>query len=279
MPLRLTSSRAGKPALRGAQSGRRRAQPALAAIAAVALEILRIGREMLVIPAQLWLAVAEILGAATLAGWRRIWTVLVAAYGIARRALAWAEQNVRPAHGVLAACVGAAVALAASQFLDYRGISVGTPAYSGVENVAPAPPIGQDQAGSAHAWVMLPLAALALVSVVLAARGRWRAARLLVPIGVAVVVVTLAIDLPKGLDEGSAAVAYEGAKASLLEGFWSQLAAGVVLIACAPLLGLYLRPGGAPAAERRRWLRRGAAGETMLGSSPVADPPIEGTRA
>ena len=48
--------------------------------------------------------------------------------------------------------------------------------------------------------------------------GRRGLAALLVPIGLVVVVIALVVDLPKGLDEGTAAVAYEGAKANLLEG-------------------------------------------------------------
>ena len=53
------------------------------------------------------------------------------------------------------------------------------------------------------------------------------------------------VDAPKGLDEGEAALAYEGASASLLEGFWLQIATGAVLIACGVMLPLYLRPARA----------------------------------
>ena len=56
------------------------------------------------------------------------------------------------------------------------------------------------------------------------------------------IAIALIVDVPKGLDEGAAAVAYEGAEASLLEGFWLQIAAGAVLIACGLLLPRYLRP-------------------------------------
>jgi hypothetical protein len=59
--------------------------------------------------------------------------------------------------------------------------------------------------------------------------------------------ISLAVDVPKGLDEGSAAVAYEGASASLLEGFWMQIATAGVLIACGLLLPRYLRPVSARA--------------------------------
>ena len=89
---------------------------------------------------------------------------------------------------------------------------------------------------------MLPLAVGALVALTVALSGRRRAAALLIPIGIAVIAIALIVDVPKGLDEGAASVAYEGASASLLEGFWIQLAAGVVLIGCGLLLPRYLRP-------------------------------------
>jgi hypothetical protein len=60
-------------------------------------------------------------------------------------------------------------------------------------------------------------------------------------------VISVAVDARKGLDEGNAALTYEGAAAHLLEGFWLQIAAGAVLIAGGLLLPRYLRP--APAAS------------------------------
>jgi len=254
--------------------------PALGGLGSVALEVLRIGREMLVIPAQIWLAVAEIAGGAVLAVWRLIWPLLVRAFELARRALAWGQANVKPAHAMIAVALVAAAALAASQFADYRGISVGVSAYSGVETVAPPPEVGREEAGSAHAWVMLPIAAFAAATVVVAALGRWRAARLLIPLGLIVIVVSLAIDAPKGLDEGVTATAYEGAEASLLEGFWAQLMAGIVLVLSGPLLVASLRGerGGAGLLTGLRH-REQAGGGARLGSSAVGNPPIEGTSA
>ena len=61
------------------------------------------------------------------------------------------------------------------------------------------------------------------------------------------IAIALIIDLPKGLDEGAAAIAYDGAEASLLEGFWLQIATGAVLIASGLLLPRYLRPRPAQA--------------------------------
>ena len=255
--------------------------PLLRGVVGVLVEALRIVREMLVIPAQLWLAIAEPAGAAVYAVWRRlIVPVAVTVLSLVRTALRWAQVHVTPGRAVLIVAVGAAAALAASQFLDYRGISVGTPAYEGVETVAPAPEVdrGREQTGAAHAWVMLPIAAAALVVIVLAARGRWRLARLLIPLGLIVIVVGIVVDVPAGLDEGNAATAYEGAEAVLLEGFWAQLAAGAVLIVSGPLLAARLRPQRAAATQGRRagWRRRRSE-EAEPRSSPIAQPPIQGT--
>jgi hypothetical protein len=248
--------------------------PALArlrdGVFATVLELLRIAREALAIPAQVWLAVAELLGAGVLAVWRPAASAALAAYGLGRAAIRWAQDHVRPAYGVIAVCVGAAVALVASQFVDYRGISVGTPAYAEVEAVAPAPEVGREPAGGAHGWAPIPIAIAALVVTAIAARGRWRAARLLFPLGIAVVAISLAVDAPKGLDHGAATVAYEGVEAVLLEGFWAQLVAGAVLACCGPLLAAHLRPASDRAAARRQ--RRG---QRPAGSRADAEPPME----
>jgi hypothetical protein len=223
-----------------------------AGVASVGVEVLKLGREMLAIPVQLWLAAAEIAGAFVLRVWlRAIRPLLVALWRLGLATLRLAQRYVTPARGVAAVTLVALGALAASQWLDYHSVSVGTDAYSGaVGAVAPAPEVESEIAGNAHGWVMLPLAVAGLVAVVVSLTGRRRrAAVLLVPIGIAVIVISLAVDVPKGLDEGPAAVAYEGASASLLEGFWMQIATAVVLIACGLLLPRYLRPASARATK------------------------------
>jgi hypothetical protein len=258
--------------------------PLIRTLGTVLSEGLGIVREMLAIPLQLWLAIAEPLGAAVLFVWERL--VVPVAAGAARlglSALRWAEAEVTPARATLAVALAAAGALVASQFFDYREVTAGTPAYSGVESVASAPPVDSDNTGAAHAWVMLPIAALAVAVIVLATRGRWQLSRLLVPLGLVVIGVAILVDVPKGLDEASAATEYVGAEASLLEGFWAQVAAGAALIACGPLLALHLRTralGGtttSTAAGRRRfairWPRRRKA-DAALGSSGTAATPI-----
>jgi hypothetical protein len=75
-----------------------------------------------------------------------------------------------------------------------------------------------------------------------------------------VIAVTLLFDARRGLDEGEAALAYQGAHAVLIEGFWLQLSSAVVLVAGGLLVARYIRlarrqaPG--PARERRGARRR-----------------------
>lgn len=213
-------------------------------VAGIGVEVAKLAREMIVIPVQLWLALAEIVAKPVLEGWRRVLLPLLRLIGRAAAAcLRFGERHVTPARAVAATCFVAIGALAASQWLDYRSVSVGNDAYSGtVGIVAPPPEVSSDIAGHAHSWVMLPLALVALVALALALTGRRRAALALVPVGIAAIAISLAVDAPKGLDEGEAAIAYEGATATLLEGFWMQLATGLVLIAGGLMLPLYLRP-------------------------------------
>jgi hypothetical protein len=215
--------------------------------ASIGTEVLKLAREMLVIPVQLWLAGAEIAGAFVLRVWlRAVRPALVAAWRFGGACLRFAARHVTPARAVAVVAIAACAALAASQWLDYRSVTVGVDAYAGeVGAVAPAPEIESEIAGDAHAWLMVPLAVAGLVAIGLALAGRRRAAVLLIPLGLAVVAIALIVDAPKGLDEGTAAVAYEDASANLLEGFWIQLAAAAVLIACGLLLPRYLRPRSA----------------------------------
>ena len=141
---------------------------------------------MVSIPLALWMTVAEAAGAAVLAAWRRIRPLIVRAWRLLVAAERIAERRVTPKWAVATVSVAALVVLAASQWVDYREISVGNFAYGGgVENIAPAPDVATDRAGDAHSWVMVPIAALGLVLVVASVTGRWRAARLLAGLGVA----------------------------------------------------------------------------------------------
>jgi hypothetical protein len=151
--------------------------------------------------------------------------------------------------------VAAAVALGASQFADYRGVAVDASAYAGeLGATAPVPITDKETAGSAHLWILLPLAAVALC-LVLAAYRRPQLALGVAITGVLGLAVAIAIDLPQGLDSGRAGIAFNDSEAWLLEGFWAEVSASVVLILCGGLLALYSR--GVTGEERRRRRARG----------------------
>lgn len=234
-------------------------------------EVAAIGREMLRIPAGIALRVAERLGLWVLAAWRFIRPLLLAALALARRALAVAEREVTPARAVAAVALQAAALLAVTQFLDYRDVRAGVPAYEGVEDVAPPPVVDgtPETAGSAHLYLLLLVAIASAVIVVLSMMGRWRLARSLVVLGLGAVVVAVFIDAPKGLDEGEIAVQFTGAEARLLGAFWVEVFAGGVIAACGPLLALHLRPAGHRAGHAAAGGSRDRGRRLRLGRSRV----------
>jgi hypothetical protein len=222
------------------------ARKAGAGVGGVGVELLKLGREMLVIPLQLWLGLAEIIGRFVLAVWLRIVVPLLRM--LKRFALAllhFGERHITPARALTVVALVAIGALVAAQWRDYSAVSVGVDAYSGdVGAVAPPPEVSSAPTHDAHGWVMLIIAALSVLALLGAVAKRRRLAIWLVPLGIAVLAISLGIDAPKGLDEGEAAVAYESASASLLSGFWLQIAAGAVLIICGLMLPRALHPAG-----------------------------------
>ena len=229
-------------------------------------EIAAIGREMLAIPAAMALGLAERLGLVILAAWRALRPLLLAALALALRLEAAAARALTPSRALAAVALVAAILLGISQFLDYREVRAGVEAYAEVERVAPAPqvPGSASTAGSAHAYVLLAVALASAILVVLALAGRWRLARVLVPLGLVVVAVATFVDAPKGLDEGLVAVQFEGAEARLLGPFWVQVASGAVIAVCGLLLALVLRSGVAAGGRRPRAGRA----RTALGGAP-----------
>ena len=207
-----------------------------------AVEIVGIAREMIRIPAAIYLRVAEWLGAYVLAAWLRVWPLFVRLWHLGRRALAWAEQVVTPARVTVGVALLTAAALAASQWADLSQIAVGADNYVGLEDVATAPSVTTKTVGSAHLWLGVPLAIVAALLIVGSARGRPKLARMLIPVGIAVVAISLLIDRPEGLDKGNDEVAYESVTAELLPGFWAQLVSGGVLILLAVVLARVLQP-------------------------------------
>jgi hypothetical protein len=207
-------------------------------------------------------AAAEVVGRLELRIGRLVSVPLRGTLGAGRAAIAIGERVVTPPRAVGAVVLAAAVLLGVSQFVDYRGVGIGVPLYEGVEAVAPPPQTDREPAGSAHSYVLLPVAILAIVALVFALRGRWRLGRAISLLGLFGIAVSLLIDVPKGLDEGLAARDFEGTEATLLEGFWVQLASAGVLVVTGLLLGRYVRlrqPAEGPVSRSPgRMRRRGA---------------------
>jgi MFS family permease len=145
--------------------------------------------------------------------------------------------------GTLAAVAGiAAVALGISQFFDYQAVVAGEPDYRGeVGTVAPPPRTDEEVAGGAHLYLLLPVAAAALGLVWATYRGNWRLGRWVMVLGLLGIAVSLIVDLPQGLDAGVDSVAFSGSDAELIEGFWAQLCASVVLAITGAALGAEVR--------------------------------------
>jgi hypothetical protein len=180
-----------------------------------------------------------------------------------------------PARALAVVALAAVICLGASQFGDYRAVEVGAPEYRGVESIAQAPELAQRSPRSAHgAWV-LAIAVGALLVLGLAVTRNGRLARLLVFLGAAVVVISLAVDAPPGLREGTVGVAYEGANAVLLGPFWVQLFSGVTLMVVGPLLAIELRTDRSTRRSRRGDRRPRRAARGSLAPSPEG-PGVEG---
>jgi hypothetical protein len=220
-------------------------------------------RERFFWPLRLWLRAAEQAGEIVLSVGEVVAVMLPLERG-ARGLHATARFGGRvatPARGLAFVALAASITLGASQFTDYRAVEIGAPSYTGVESVAPAPDTEQRSPRSAHGLTVLAIAIAAFCVTAFAVGGRWRLARLLIVLGAAVVAISLLVDAPEGLREGLAATLYEGAKATLLGGFWVQLASGVTLVVTGPLLAVHLR------AARHRARRARPA-------SRIEEPPI-----
>jgi hypothetical protein len=181
---------------------------------------------------------------------------------VARGGLGVAERVATPERVDVVVIAGAAACLVVSQFVTYRGVEVGQPDYAAVSNIAPAPQTDRIDAGAAHAYVLVPLAVIAVaLAVVALVTGRWRLGRLVSAVGLVGIAISLAIDMPKGLDAGTAGSAFAGAHATLTEGFYAQLAASAVLVLLGIVLSLNLRRRDraavpSPAPRRRPRARR-----------------------
>jgi len=185
---------------------------------------------------------------------------------LARKGLTWLAAVVTPLRAAVAVTGIAAMLLAVSQFVDYRGVAVGVEdyaAYTDVEPVAPAPQVDRHEAGEPHSYLLVPLAIVALVLVILSARGRWQLGRVVSLLGLGALAVAILVDVPAGLDESEQAIAYASVEAQLLEGFYVEVVSAAVLVVGGLLVAHYARP----ARRRARTGRRPAV--RRLGARPA----------
>jgi hypothetical protein len=173
---------------------------------------------------------------------RLLFAIVDALAAAGGRILELAERYATPERVLVLVTGGAAGCLIYSQFVAYRGVEVGQPLYSQVNTIAPPPQTDRVDAGAAHAYVLIPLAVIAVVIAIVALlSGRWRLGRLVSIVGLIGIAISLAIDLPKGLDAGTAGSSFAEANATLTEGFYAQLAASAVLVLCGWVLSINLR--------------------------------------
>jgi hypothetical protein len=185
----------------------------------------------------------------------------------AARGATRASAVITPQRAIGAAVVVAGACLVASQFVDYRAVEIGQPGYAGLPDAARPPLEGVETAGSAHAYLLVPVGlAAALLGLLAIRRERRRRVGLIVAaLGLLALATILLVDLPAGLDESAQASRFAGATAVLEDGFYAELAAAGAMV----LAGLvyYARPcririnlsGRAASARRRRPRRRASS--------------------
>jgi hypothetical protein len=163
---------------------------------------------------------------------------LLQARDLAIRAATRASATLTPDRVICGVIIVSAACLAASQFIDYRSVEIGQPGYSGLPAATP-PTVGAETAGQAHAYLLLPVAALAAALAAVALRtGRRSLARGVFVLGLISLAVVLLIDRPAGLDEGAQAARFSGASAVLEDGFFGELASiGGMMLGALLLIG------------------------------------------
>ncbi len=198
--------------------------------------------------------------------------LVAGAVGAIGRALVALDRIATPRRALIAVALIASILLAVSQFTDFRATEIGQPGYAGIEDVASAPRVDVTAPTGSHSVLLLigSLAALAATAgTALTGRRTWGLA--LAAVGGVTVVVSLAIDLPNGLDLDQARLSYSGVSAVLLSGFWLQLATGVALTAAGLLLPLNPTDESPGVTRRARPQRRPSAG-------PRRSPTVNGSQ-
>jgi len=186
---------------------------------------------------------------------RRLWHT-------ALRAATRVSAVLTPARAICVVILAASACLVVSQFVTYSSVEIGQSAYAGLPAAAP-PALGAENAGQAHAYLLVPLALLAAAVAVLGMRKERRGfGRIVSLIGLVCLAVILLVDLPAGQDASAQSVRFAGATAVLRGGFYGELAAAAGLLIGGLLY--YARPcripinlsGRAASARRRRRRRR-----------------------
>jgi hypothetical protein len=189
--------------------------------------------------------------------------------GVILRAVDALSVIIRPEYAIAAVAAACCAALVGSQFVDYTGVAVDAAAYGGrLGSKVPAPIAAPHHAGPAHAYAMIPLAAVALLLTLATMTGRWRFGRLVALCGAIGIAIALLIDLPKGLDAGRAGLAYSGTEARLEGGFYVELTASAMLLLSGVLLSRIVHSTHPEPGRSRRRLRgrRGAEPAPMPGT-------------
>jgi hypothetical protein len=193
-----------------------------------------------------------------------------------RREATRASGVLTPQRAICLTILASAGLLIAAQFVDYRAVEIGQPAYAGLPAASP-PTVGAETAGEAHAYLLVPLGLIAGLLALAALRNARRrgVGRIVFVLGLLSLAVVLLVDLPAGADVGEQASRFSGAEAVLYDAFYAQVAAaaglmlGGMLLVVAPKAAAryHARPcrtrinllGRAASALRRRRRRRASS--------------------
>jgi len=160
----------------------------------------------------------------------------------ARRAATRASAIVTPGRAICLTIVASAGLLIAAQFVDYRAVEIGQAGYAGLPAAAP-PSEDVRTAGEAHAYLLVLPAVLAAALALATLRNERRRGlgRIVFLLGLLSLAAILLVDLPAGLDVGSAASRFAGAEAVLYDGFYAEIAAAAGLMLGGALLSTAYR--------------------------------------
>jgi hypothetical protein len=181
------------------------------------------------------------------------------------RGLLALDRVVTARRAFTAVALFAAAALIASQFIDFRAIEIGQSDYVPVQEITGAPRTEVKTPIDTHSFALVLAGIVAFAAAALSAVSTRRVlAGVLALAGGLTVIVALAVDMPAGLDADQTQLAYAGAKAVLLSGFWLELTAGAVLLISG--VALAFQPAAPKPAKSAPPRRQRSAPTTVAGS-------------